>query len=300
MTSKTDTIDKIYHNVVTGYGSIRDVYKQAYEKDPSITYQDVKQYMDKLSSRQVKFTYKKYNTYVPSRFLEEMQCDLADFTRTAEENNGFRYAFCGIDVFSRYAWAVPIRTKTPSDIVYAFKEVLRVIGVPRHLWSDAEGSLQSKEFIRVLNQHNITHTMSLSPSPYIERFIGTLKSMIHDRLVGMNLDQDKWTTVLNPVLSKYNLTKHETTDMKPIDGKKDVNRLIIWWNLHNKAKKERRYPALQTGDEVRVMIKKTAFTKQTGNKWTNETYKVIGVQDHFYLINDGKRRAYRRHELLKV
>ena len=59
MTSKEDTIDKIYHNVVTGYGSIRDVYRQAYEKIPSTTYQDVKQYMDKLSSRQVKFTYKK-------------------------------------------------------------------------------------------------------------------------------------------------------------------------------------------------------------------------------------------------
>ena len=55
MTSKEDTIDKIYHNVVTGYGSVRDVYKQAIEKCSSITYKDVKQYMDKLINRQVKF-----------------------------------------------------------------------------------------------------------------------------------------------------------------------------------------------------------------------------------------------------
>ena len=56
MTSKEDTVDKIYHNVVTGYGSVRDVYEQATEKYSSIAFKDVKQYMDKLNHRQVKFT----------------------------------------------------------------------------------------------------------------------------------------------------------------------------------------------------------------------------------------------------
>lgn len=300
MSSKEDTIDRIYHDVITGYGSVRDVYKQAVEKNPSITYKDVKQYMDKLTSRQVKFTYKKYNTYVPSKFLEEMQCDLADFTKTAEENDGHRYAFCAIDVFSRYAWAIPIKSKKPSDIIYAFNEVLKIIGKPDHLFSDSEGSLQSTEFIKLLNKNNIKHTISLSPAPYVERFIGTLKSMIHDRLVGMKLDKDKWTTVLEPVLAKYNLTKHESTEMRPIDGKKDSNKLLIWWNLHSKAKKARRYPELKVGNEVRVMIKKTTFRKQTDNKWTSDKYKVIAIEDNDYLINDGKRRLYSRWELLKV
>ena len=93
MTSEEDTMEKIYHNVVTGFGSVRDVYNQAKEKDSSITYNDVKQYMDKRNNRQIKFTCKTYNTYVPSHFLEEIQCDLADFIKTAEENDGYRYAF---------------------------------------------------------------------------------------------------------------------------------------------------------------------------------------------------------------
>ena len=49
MTSKEDTIDKTYHNVVAGYGSVRDVCNQAKENYSSITYNDVKQYMDKLN-----------------------------------------------------------------------------------------------------------------------------------------------------------------------------------------------------------------------------------------------------------
>ena len=56
--TKEDTSDKIYHSVVTGHGSVRDVYNQAKEKDSSVTYNDVKQYLDKLNNRQVKFTNK--------------------------------------------------------------------------------------------------------------------------------------------------------------------------------------------------------------------------------------------------
>ena len=43
--------------------------------------------------------------------------------------------------------------------------------------------------------------------------------------------------------------------MRPIDGKKETNELLIWWNLHNKAKKERLYAEIKQGDEVRVTIK---------------------------------------------
>ena len=59
MTSKEDTIDKTYNNVVTGYGYVRDVYSQAKGKYSSIAYIDAKQSMDKLNKGQVKFTYKK-------------------------------------------------------------------------------------------------------------------------------------------------------------------------------------------------------------------------------------------------
>ena len=143
---------------------------------------------------------------MPSHYLEELQCDLADFTKPAEENDGYRYALCAIDVFSRYAWAIPIKTKQPDDITNASNQIIKVIGKPERLWSDPEGSLQSNDFVKLLNLKNIKHTISLSPSPYVERFIGTMKMMIHNRLVAMKLDTDKWTSVLEPVLAKYNVS----------------------------------------------------------------------------------------------
>ena len=79
--------------------------------------------------------------------------------------------------------------------------------------------------------------------------------VIHNRLVAMKLDTDKWTSVFEPVLSKYNISKHESIEMKLVDGNKESSKLLIWWNLHNEANQERLYPESKQGDEVRVTIK---------------------------------------------
>ena len=71
-----------------------------------------------------------------------------------------------VPLFSRYAWAIPIKTKQPADIINVFNEVIKVIGKPERLWSDSEGSLQSIEFVKLLNRSNIKHTISLSPATY--------------------------------------------------------------------------------------------------------------------------------------
>ena len=103
-----------------------------------------------------------------------------------------------------------------------------------------------------------------------------------------------------PVLAKHNLSKHESTEMKPIDRKKESNELLIWWSLHNKAKKERRYPESKQGDEVRVMIQKQHLENRQIIGGLIKHIAVIAVTDNDYLINDGKRRLCSRHELLKA
>ena len=57
------------------------------------------------------------------------------------KNNGFRYALVGVDVFSRYGWAVKMKTKQPHDLIIAFKKIMEVIGKPKSLFSDSEGGL---------------------------------------------------------------------------------------------------------------------------------------------------------------
>ena len=39
-------------------------------------------------------------------------------------NKGFRFLLCVIDIFSKYAWVVPLKDKKVASIVNAFQKIL--------------------------------------------------------------------------------------------------------------------------------------------------------------------------------
>ena len=39
-------------------------------------------------------------------------------------NKKFKYLLCAIDLFSKYAWAIPIKDKKGTSIVNAFKNIV--------------------------------------------------------------------------------------------------------------------------------------------------------------------------------
>ena len=88
--------------------------------------------------------------------------------------------------------------------------------------------------------------------------------------------------------------------MTPNQAKKEGNKFMVSFNLWNNAKKNRQYPELKIGNEVRVIQKNDNKTKGYMPKWSKEVYKVTFIKDNDYMINDGKRKLYQRHELLKV
>ena len=40
-------------------------------------------------------------------------------------NKGFRFLLCVIDIFSKYAWVVPLKDKKCVNIVNTFQEILK-------------------------------------------------------------------------------------------------------------------------------------------------------------------------------
>ena len=297
---KDQIIRSIYYDSESGFGSINDTYQQAKKVLSSITYNDVKEFLERQKSRQTK-PYRGFNSYVAHEPLQELQIDIADFTRSVEENNGYRYCFVAVDIFSKVCHAVPIKDKRPEESVRAMKEILNVIGVPNTLYHDNEGSWNSKDFRRLINSHKIKQIITSSPPPFAERMVQTLKHMIHTRLEGLELDKEKWVDMLEPVLKKYNNQTHSTTGMTPHDAKKKDNHIEVWLNITSKANFNRKYPPLAVGQKVRTYIKPHTFKKGYTPSWSKEIYTIQLIKDGAYLPNDyQKRRVYRRHELLKV
>ena len=63
--------------------------------------------------------------------------DLADMQSLSKFNKGFKYLLCAIDLFSRYAWVIPVKDKKGISIVNAFKKIISEgQRKPNKIWVD--------------------------------------------------------------------------------------------------------------------------------------------------------------------
>ena len=299
--NKDRVIRQVYYDVDTGFGSINETYQNAKKILNTITYNDVKSFLEKQKSRQFK-AYRGFNSYVASKPLQELQIDLGDFTASSAVNDGFRYVFLAVDIFTKFIHCVPVKDKKTPESIRAFNEILEKIGIPENIMSDREGAWESTEFIRLLNQHKINHIISNTPPPFSERAVQEIKNMIFARLEGLEIDKQNWTDVLPAVLKKYNNRIHGTIEMSPIDARKPDNQIQVYMNIRQKAQFKRRYPKLSKDDQVRVYIKPHTFKKGYQSSWSREVYKIIYISPDGkeFLVNDNKRKVYNRWELLKI
>ena len=80
-----------------------------------------------------------------------MGADLAGMQLISKFNKGFRFLLCVIDIFSKYAWVVPLKEKKGVSIVNAFQSTLKNSmelhsnRKPNKIWVD-----KCSEFITIL------------------------------------------------------------------------------------------------------------------------------------------------------
>ena len=300
--SEKDTIIRqVYYDADTGFGSISETYHNAKKILNTIKYNDVKDFLERQKSRQTK-PYRGFNSYVAHEPLQKIQIDIADFTASADVNDGFRYLFVAIDIFTKLCHAIPIKDKQPAESVRVMTEVLNVIGVPKVLYHDNEGSWNSGQFIRLLNKHSIKQIITSTPPPFAERMVQTIKNMIHTRLEGMELKKEKWIDILPSVIKKYNNKTHSTTGMSPNTAKQGNNNIEVWLNIRNKADFNRKYPPLKKGSQVKTYIKPGSFKKGYESRWSKDVYRIMNISEDGkqFMVNNNTRRLYSRHELLLV
>ena len=71
--------------------------------------------------------------------------DLADMQLMNKFNKGFRFLLCVIDIFSKYAWVVPLKDKKGITITSALQKVLKESdGKPNKIWSECYNSSVKK------------------------------------------------------------------------------------------------------------------------------------------------------------
>ena len=135
-------------------------------------------------------------------------------------NKGIRFLLCVIDVFSKYAWAVPLKDKKGISIVKAFQKILKQSDrKPNKIWADKGSEFYNAYFKKWLRDNNIVmySTHNEGKSVVAEQFIRTLKSKIYKYMT--SISKNVYIDKLDDIVDEYNNTYHTTIKMKPIDVK---------------------------------------------------------------------------------
>ena len=152
-------------------------------------------------------------------------------------NKGYKYMMNVIDVFSKYAWSIPMKNKTGVTTLEAFRKIEKESGrTPKHLWVDKGLEFYNKDVTTWLEKHNIVRysTYSEHKSAVVERFNRTLKEMMWKRFTAENTRN--WIDMLDALLHKYNNKVHSTIGMSPIEASKEENELKVLQHTIDKTR----------------------------------------------------------------
>ena len=114
--------------------------------------------------------------------------DLADMQSLSKYKKGIKYLLCAIDLFSKYAWVVPLKDKRGISIVDAFQKIISKGRKPNKIWIDQSGEFYNNLFKRFLKINNMLmySTYNEGKSVVAERFIRILKNKIFKHVTAIS------------------------------------------------------------------------------------------------------------------
>ena len=205
---------------------------------------------------------------------EQWQADLADVQKLSQWNRGYKYLLTCIDVLSKYAWVVLLKTKTGTALVAAFKKIFQQGRQPEKLQTDAGTEFKNRLFQTFLKNHKVHHfvTYNETKAQIVEKFNRTLKRLLYKMFTTSSSYQylDKLDSLVN---GNYNQSVHRSIKIKPADVTV-FNAQSVWRTLHGRKTVSKKYK-FKVGDQVKISKYKTVFDKGYLPSWTEETFTIV-------------------------
>ncbi len=303
-----ETLKKLFYNLKTGFRS-SSLYSKAKEIDPSITKKMTKEFLSKQNVVQV-FKPRKIKHFYPLIATRpgRLQIDLMDMSNEdTVSNRGRKWIFCAVDIFSRYAFCFPQKSKSDTSCLESLKRLIKEakeVGIVIYqLDSDSESSFQSRQFKALLKSNDITqHLVPVGDKHRIgvvERFNGTVRQYLNRyKTVYRTTD---WLSVIPDFVENYNTSIHSSLDgQTPTEAITGIGSLPYQFKRTEKAS-EREYNKVKfaIGDRVRLRIRYALFEKRSKGVWTKTIHTVDKIEDKDIYVND-RVDPYRKEDLLLI
>ena len=196
-------------------------------------------------------------------------------------DKGFRFLLCVIDIFSKYAWVVPLKDKKVISVVNAFQKILKESDrKPNKIWVDKGSEFYNNSFKKWLKDNDTDmysiHNEGKSVVAETTDII-TLENKIYKYMTAIS--KNVYIDKLDDIVNEYNNTSHRTIKMKPVDVKD---------NTYIDFEKEVNDKNPKFGDHVRISKFKNIFAKGYMPNWSEEVFisKIKNTVPWTYVIND--------------
>ena len=101
------------------------------------------------------------------------------------KNKGIKYFLCAIDLYSKYAFVIPLKDKKGISIVNVFNKIIKQSErKPNKIWVDQGGEFYNNVLKKWLSDNDIImySTYNEGKSVVAERFIRTLKNKLYKHM----------------------------------------------------------------------------------------------------------------------
>ncbi|RWS23610.1 hypothetical protein B4U80_09271 [Leptotrombidium deliense] len=297
----SEILQNIYYDPKNpaSFSTVDKLYTAAKSKSSDIKRKDVRQWL----SDQLTYTLHKprrhnfkRNRIIVSRINEQWEADLVDMQEFQRQNKSYKYLITVIDVFSKKAHVLPIKSKSANDMVNAMHSLFKSV-VPESLRTDKGLEFTNKKMSDLFNAYGINFFTSNNKHikcAVVERFNRTLKAKMFKYFTANGTR--KYIEVLDDFTNSYNNTVHRSIGMRPNEVREGDEKQIFQ-KLYGKSIKPHE-SNLQIGDKVRVVYEKKPFDKSYYPNWTDHIYtvnKISKKQKPLYTLEgyDGKNEVQR-------
>ena len=164
--------------------------------------------------------------------VDDIWCsDLVEMQKLSKWNKGYKYLLMVLDIFSKYGWIVPLKTKTGLEVSKAFQIIFEE-NKPKMLWVDKGKEYYNKNVLDLLakNDIKIYSTENEEKSSVCERWNRTIKTKMYKQFTIQN--NTVYIDILPKILSSYNNSKHRSIGMTPLQARQPKNYGKVYFNLY--------------------------------------------------------------------
>lgn len=212
------------------------------------------------------------------------ECDLLEVIPFSKVNKGYKYIMVVIDCFTKFAWAIPLKTKTGNAVAEAMAGIF-INRHPSFLHTDRGKEFYCTHFAKLMEKYDVKHysTFSTVKCSFAERFIRTIKTNIYREFTARG--NRKWFLFLDEIMKKYNNSIHSSISMTPTQADENPSAVKI---KHRKRSVKSKIK-FKVGQKVRISGFKSIFTKGYIESWTCELFTIVKVNNTTpvtYLLED--------------